>query len=55
MDTQGLGLSDCKPIKASVSDEKITWAGKDLKALRGSQIRLRFKLNKATVYSFFTR
>jgi pectate lyase len=55
IDINGLRLSDCKPIKASVSDGRISWAGKDLKALKGSPIRLRFKLNKATVYSFFTR
>lgn len=54
MGTAGLGLNDCKPIICAVSDGKMTWSGKDLKALEGSQIRLRFKLNKATLYSFFT-
>jgi hypothetical protein len=54
IDVDGLGLNDCKPITVDVSDGRITWSGKDLKALNGSRIRLRFKLNKATMYSFFT-
>ena len=50
----GLSLSDCNPIRYDVSDGKITWAGKDLTESIGSEIKLRFKLNKATIYSFFT-
>lgn len=50
----GLALNDCKPIRTDVSDGRITWSGRDLKELRGSAIKLRFELEKATIYSFFT-
>jgi len=51
---QGLGLNDCTSVSADVSDGKITWCDRDLEELKGSRIKLRFKLNKATIYSFFT-
>ena len=51
---QGLGLNDCTSVSADVSDGKITWYDKDLEELKGSRIKLRFKLNNATIYSFFT-
>ncbi|MCP4455701.1 MAG: hypothetical protein GY809_29935 [Planctomycetes bacterium] len=54
IDVNGLTLKDCKPMRTDVSDGQITWSGKDLEALKGSQIRLRFRLNNATLYSFFT-
>jgi hypothetical protein len=41
-------------VRSDVSDGRITWSGKDLKELTGEPIKLRFKLNKATLYSFFT-
>ena len=50
----GLALNDCKPVRTAVSDARVTWIDKDLKQLKGSRIRLRFELNKATIYSFFT-
>ena len=51
----GMALNDCKPIASTVSDKKVTWSGNDLRVLEGSPIRFRFTLNKATLYSFFTR
>ncbi len=51
----GLSAKDCKPVTMDVSDGKIAWSGKNLKNFMGSRIRLRFKLDKATLYSFFTR
>jgi hypothetical protein len=54
IDADGLSLNDCQPVSTDISDGKITWSGKDLGALTGSRIKLRFKLNNATIYSFFT-
>ena len=50
----GLSLNDCRPVDTDTSDGKITWLGKDLRAFTESRIKLRFKLNDATIYSFFT-
>jgi PelA/Pel-15E family pectate lyase len=55
IDVNGLSLKDCTPVTTDVSDGKITWSGKNLKEFMGSEIRLRFKLDKATIYSFVTR
>ena len=54
LNADGFSMKDCKPIKCDVSDGKVTWAGKDLSKLEGSDIKIRFKLDKATIYSFFT-
>ena len=40
-------------MRTDVTDGKITWYGKDLTELNGSLIKLLFKLDKATIYSFF--
>ena len=55
VDVDGLSLEDCRPVTTHVSDGKITWSGKNLEELTGSQIRLRFRLDNATIYSFFTK
>ena len=51
----GLSLKDSNPVRTDVSDGKITWSGKNLKKFMGAEIRLRFKLDRATIYSFFTK
>jgi PelA/Pel-15E family pectate lyase len=55
IDVNGLSLKDCNPVTTDVSDGKITWSSKNLKDFIAPEIRLRFKLDKATLYSFFTR
>jgi hypothetical protein len=51
----GLSTSNCQPITMDVSDGKLTWSDKNLDDLIGSEITLRFHLNKATLYSFSTK
>ena len=54
VNADGLSSSDCTPIITDVSDGRIEWSGKDLADLVGSQVRFRFEIKKATIYSFFT-
>jgi len=48
----GLSISDSIPVTADVTDGVLAWSGKDLSALIGTQIKLRFELKNATLYSF---
>jgi len=48
----GLSLGDSIPVTADVTDGVVTWSGNDLSALIGTQIKLRFELKNATLYSF---
>lgn len=48
----GLSLNDSIPVTANVTDGMMTWTSKDLSALIGTQIKLRFEVKNATLYSF---
>ena len=48
----GLSLGDCIAATADVTDSGVTWEAKDLSALIGKRIRIRFQLKNATLYSF---
>jgi len=53
---EGLGVDDCEPITTNVTDGLLRWrGGRDLTALRGQQVRLRFELRSCTLYSFSLR
>ena len=49
----GLGLDDCRPIAADVTDGIVEWASeRDLTMLIGRSIRIRFELEAARLYAF---
>ena len=48
----GLSLSDSISVTADVTDGVVTFKARDLSALIGTQIKLRFELKNATLYSF---
>ena len=53
LDAGRRGLADCRPITADATDGIVMWqGGKDLAALKGKKIRLRFELKSATLYAF---
>lgn len=50
---EGLGVGASVPVTADVTDGAVTWkGGKDLSALIGKRIKIRFELKNATLYSF---
>ncbi|MFH1743551.1 MAG: hypothetical protein ABIH23_31495 [bacterium] len=50
---KGLGLNECEPVSGNVIDRGVSWRdGKDLSALIGQQICLRFELKNARLYAF---
>ncbi|MBN1641057.1 MAG: hypothetical protein JXA09_07465 [Anaerolineae bacterium] len=52
----GYALTDLEPLYGDALDRPVTWAGgKDLGALRGEPIRLRFVLKDADVFAFAFR
>jgi hypothetical protein len=52
LDAEGYALDDCQPITANVTDGVVRWKGdKDLAALKGKTVRLKFELDKATLYA----
>jgi len=54
---KGLGLEDCEPVVANVTNGLVTWKGRpDLSELVGKPIQLRFELKAARLYTFsFTK
>jgi hypothetical protein len=53
LDANGLGLAECEPIAADVTDGPVRWNGApDLSSFRGKQVRLEFELKKAKLYAF---
>jgi hypothetical protein len=53
LDADGMNLDDCEPIADDVTDAPVKWkTGKDLSALKGKPIRLRFELSAAKLYAF---
>ena len=53
VDAEGLGLDDRDIIAADVTDGIVRWRdGRDLSALSGQRVRLRFELRSATLYAF---
>ena len=53
LDADGLSLEACQQISADVTDEAVSWLGRqDLSALQGEQIRLCFELHSAKLYAF---
>jgi hypothetical protein len=50
---EGMGLDECEPIVADVTDEPVIWRnGRDLSKLIGKPIRLLFELRSARLYAF---
>ena len=53
LDADGLGLDECQPIVADLTDGIVTWRGsQDLTGLKGKKIRLLFELKSAKLYAF---
>jgi hypothetical protein len=53
LEADGLDLERSRPIKADVTDRAVGWeGGKGLAALEGREVRLRFELQSARLYSF---
>ena len=51
----GYGYDDCYPIRNDVTYRKLSWNGSsDLSAFTGKRVSLRFRLRKATLYSFWS-
>lgn len=52
LDTPGYGLADCQPITADVTDAAVAWkGGRDMSALAGKKVRLKFELTGAKLYA----
>ena len=53
LEADGLDLERSRPIKADVTDRAVGWeGGRGLAALEGREVRLRFELQSARLYSF---
>jgi hypothetical protein len=53
LDVEGLGLDECQPIAADLTDGLLSWRGsQDLAGLKGKKIRLLFELKSAKFYAF---
>ena len=53
VDEPGFGVEDCEPITGNVTDGQVRWkGGKDIAALKGKTVRLRFELERAKVFAF---
>ena len=52
VDADGYPLDDCQPITTDATESPIVWkGGKDLAALKGKAIRLKFSLDRAKLYA----
>lgn len=49
----GWGQDDCKPVTGDQLGAELKWEGRDLSELAGQQVRIRFHLNSADLYSFW--
>ena len=50
----GLRAEDCKPLTGDLIDARARWEGKsDMRAVSGSDVRLKFRLRNAKLYSFW--
>lgn len=47
----GFDFSDCAPVRGDAVDQRVTWA-RELAAVRGSAVRLEFRLRDAALYGF---
>lgn len=53
LDAKGFAATDCQPVRANVTGGIVGWqGGKDLSALKGRVVRLRFDLRGARLYAF---
>jgi len=53
LDQDGFALDACEPIAQNVTDGVVKWkGGKDLSALEGETVRLKFAMRAATLYAF---
>jgi hypothetical protein len=49
----GFALDDCPPIFGDTVERSVTWVkGRDVSALAGQAVRLRFVLNDADLFAF---
>jgi hypothetical protein len=52
----GFSAAECKPITGHIVDGAVAWtSGKNLSALRGQSVRLKFVLQNAKLYSYSTK
>lgn len=51
----GYDGSACRPITSDAPAAAVSWTGNDWSDLAGQRVRLRFRLNQATLYAFWTR
>jgi hypothetical protein len=52
----GFSAQDCDPIKGSIEDHTVTWAGKgDLSSLHGRHVKIKFILENASIFSYWLR
>jgi hypothetical protein len=50
----GLSMNDCLPVRENKTLEAVAWKnGKDLSAIAGLPVRIRFQLRNAHIYSFW--
>ncbi len=53
VEESGFELDRCQPVTADVTDAVVKWrTSQDFAALKGKTMRLRFELDRATLYSF---
>ena len=49
----GFSAADCDPIRGSIADRKVTWAGKSaLARLQGRRLRIKFVMKNASLFSY---
>jgi hypothetical protein len=51
----GFVKDDCEPTSGDVFGAQVKWKSHDWSELKGKRVRLRFYLNNATIYSFWTK
>lgn len=49
----GWGREDCHPVTGDQLATELSWSGRDLSELAGQQVRVRFHLENADLYSFW--
>jgi len=53
IDADGYGLDDCPALCGDFTDAGVSWNnGRDLAALAGKTVRLKFEIDRATLYAF---
>lgn len=52
VDGDGFSSDRCGPIVGNVTDARVQWNGRELSALAGRNVRLKFEIRDATLYAF---